>query len=195
MRKIPSLFARTPDGKALTREYHASAAWVVAGEGIATRKWDGTAVAVIGGVLHARYDAKRGKEPPPGFMPCQPEPDPITGHWPGWVLADRPEDRWIREAASSSVWQDGTYEACGPRIGGNSERMVSHVLIRHGVEVLHGVPRDYDGLRAYFAHNDVEGVVWWRSWMNPDSDKIKITGSALGIARPYPRAEVLAEAR
>lgn len=194
MKKIPSLFTRTPDGRTLTRDYNAAALWVVDGIGTPTRKWDGTAVRSFDGQLWARFDAKRGKQPPSGFVPCQTEPDPITGHWPGWVPATRPEDRWIREAAAGSIWQDGTYEACGPRIGGNAEHLAGHVLIRHGAEVLHDVPCDYDGLRAYFAHNDIEGVVWWRDLADIDCDKVKITGAALGIERPYPRAEVLAEA-
>lgn len=191
MKKIASLFAR--DGAVLTTDYNPAALWVVNGEGVATRKWDGTAVRVADGQLWARYDAKSGKPLPSGFVACQ-EPDPITWHRPGWVPATRPEDKWIREAASGSLWQDGTYEACGPRIGGNREHLESHTLIRHGAEILHDVPRDYRGLRLYFAHNDVEGIVWWRD-SNVDCDKIKITGAALGVARPYPRAEVIDELR
>ena len=187
MKKIPSLFRR--NGSILTSEFSSVAHWVVSGQGIATRKWDGTAVRVTpDSRLWARYDAKRGKVPPSDFEACQ-DPDPITGHRPGWVPAVRPEDRWIREAAAGSLWQPGTYEACGPRIGGNPERLDSHVLIRHGVELLHDVPRDYYDLRAYFGRNDVEGVVWWRNIDDPDCEKVKITGAALGVARPYPRAE------
>jgi hypothetical protein len=195
MKKIPALFARTTDGHSLTREYNPAALWVLNSACVATRKWDGTAVRWADGQLWARYDAKRGKQPPPDFVPCQPEPDPITGHFPGWVPATRPEDRWICEAASWSLWQDGTYEACGPRIGANPERLSSHTLIRHGAEVLYGVPTDYDGLRKYFAHNDVEGIVWWRTAGEVDCDKVKITGAALGIERPYPRGEVLETGR
>ena len=39
-------------------------AWVFKGEGIPTRKRDGTACAVIDGVLYLRYDAKHGKPAP-----------------------------------------------------------------------------------------------------------------------------------
>lgn len=179
MKKIPSLFAR--DGERLTDEIHPLAAWVVAGEGFATRKWDGTAVRWHDGQLWARYDAKRGKEPPPGFVECQ-EPDPITGHRPGWVLATRPEDKWLREAAKDAAWQPWTYEACGPKIGGNKERLEAHMLIRHGDNVLVDVPRDKAGLSAYFAEHDIEGVVWWRD-ASLDCDKVKITGAVLGVKR------------
>jgi len=182
MKKIPSLFTRTPDGRALTPEYHPLAAWVVNGEGVATRKWDGTAVRFVDGTLWARYDAKRGKALPAGFIPCQ-DPDPITGHHPGWVPATRPEDKWIREAATGMSLENGTYEACGPRIGGNREGLNAHMLIRHGAEERVGVPRDYAGLVAYFASHDIEGIVWWRDLKNDDCDKVKITGVALGIKR------------
>jgi hypothetical protein len=192
MKKIPSLFARTPDGRNLIRDYNPATLWVLAGPAIATRKWDGTAVRWADGQLWARYDAKRGKPTPVGFVPCQSEPDPITGHFPGWVPATRPEDKWLREAAAGSEWQDGTYEACGPRIGGNAERLASHTMIRHGAEPLYDVPTDYDGLRAYFAHHDIEGVVWWADLGDIDCNKVKITGAALGVERPHPRAELLA---
>lgn len=102
MKKIPSLFAR--DGAELTTDYNPLASWVVSGDGTATRKWDGTAARWHAGQLWARYDAKRGKPLPPGFDACQ-DPDPITGHHPGWVPASRPEDKWIRSAAESSPWQ------------------------------------------------------------------------------------------
>jgi hypothetical protein len=179
MKKIPSLFAR--DGAILTSAYNATALWVVDGEGVATRKWDGTAVRWDNGKLWARYDAKCGKLLPDGFVACQ-DPDLITGHRPGWVPATRPEDKWIREAAGDTSWQDGTYEACGPRIGGNPEKLDKHVLIRHGAVEL-AAPRDLAGLIQFFRTNDIEGVVWWKDPTNLDCDKVKITGAALGILR------------
>jgi hypothetical protein len=65
MRKIPSVFQRNHDGDCRLRdEVLPGSEWVLAGEGIATRKFDGTCVLVRGGVLFKRYDAKRGKAPP-----------------------------------------------------------------------------------------------------------------------------------
>jgi hypothetical protein len=187
MRKIPSLFRR--DGAVLTTEFHPAAEWVVNGEGIATRKWDGTAVMMRDGVLYARYDAKHGKLPPPEFIACQ-DADPVTGHWPGWVPATRPQDRWIRESAGEDLsrFAPWTYEATGPRIGANPERLEKHVLIKHGSFVLADAPRDYDGLRAYFRTHDVEGIVWWRDLADVDCDKVKITGAALDIDRELARS-------
>lgn len=187
MKKIPALFAR--DGADLTREYNPDALWVVNGEGIATRKFDGTAVLVKNGELYARFDAKRGKTPPPDFVPCQDEPDPITGHFPGWVPATRPEDKWIREAYEYGLsvgepYDNWTYEACGPRIGANQEEFNNHVLIKHGsIQIPVGVPTDYDGLCAFFEQYDIEGVVWWRDLNDVNCDKVKITGVALRVGK------------
>lgn len=182
MKKIPSLFKRTVDGQHLTTEYHDLAGWVASGEGIATRKWDGTAVLWRDVRLWARYDAKRGRPTPPDFVSCQ-DPDPITGHHPGWVPATRPEDKWIRAAAGDSSWQPGTYEACGPKIGGNKEGLSEHRLIRHGADVLVDAPRTYDDLVAYLNKRGIEGIVWWRNIDDIDCDKVKITATALGVER------------
>lgn len=89
MRKMPCLFERDFTDKrrpVLLRAVTLGCEWVLNGEGIASIKRDGTACAVIDGALYARFDAKRGKTPPPGAIPCDPEPDPVTGHWPHWVL-------------------------------------------------------------------------------------------------------------
>lgn len=126
--------------------------------GTPTRKWDGTAVAVLNGVLYARYDVKKGRVPPPGAIPCQ-DPDKVTGHWPHWVPADRPEDKWIRDAASFEP-PDGTYEAVGPKIGGNPEHLKHHKLRRHGEDVLRVEP-SFDAIREFLQHTPIEGLVYW----------------------------------
>ena len=184
MKKIASLFARDPSNpQILTDAFHPDAAWVVAGEGVATRKWDGTSVLVRGGKLFARYDVKRGKAVPAGFEPAQ-DPDPNTGHHPGWVPAERPEDKWIRAAAAAAeLLEDGTYEACGPKINGNPEGLLEHHLIRHGRDVIDNVPRDKAGLVEFFRANNIEGVVWWRKHGDDTCDKIKITAEVLGVQR------------
>lgn len=188
MKKIPSVWQRdmTQPGAVYRPEVTLGCEWVIAGEGIATRKWDGTAVLVRAGAVFARFDAKHGKTPPPGFEPCQ-DPDPITGHWPGWVPADRPQDRWIRDAffAGATVapaWPDGTYEAVGPKIGGNPERREHHQLIRHGdgrVPNLTDAPRAFEALKAYLAPLDVEGIVFH----HPDGRMAKATKQGFGLQR------------
>ena len=193
MKKIPSLFSRDPNNpRVLSDAYHVLADWVVQGMGVATRKWDGTAVLVREGYLFARFDAKHGKPQPPNFVPAQ-DPDPATGHHPGWVPATRPEDRWLRAAAETmggiASLAAGTYEACGPKIGGNPEHLADHRLIRHGTDVIEGVPRDKVGLVEFFKVHDIEGVVWWLRSGDATSPMIKITGASLGVERPSPIAD------
>lgn len=184
MEKIITLFQRNYDGDRLVRdEVTPGAEWVTAGEGIATRKWDGTACMVRAGKLYKRYDAKAGKTPPADFEAAQLEPDAVTGHWPGWVpVGDGPEDQWHRQAWRDYYWpplSDGTYELCGPKVQGNSERLSAPRLLRHGVDTLHDAPRDFAGLRAYLAEHDIEGIVWW----HPDGRMAKIKGRDFGLSR------------
>lgn len=87
MKKIPALFIREERGNPKDQtgylpELNRACLWVFEPGVRATVKWDGTAVLVQDGMPWARFDAKRGKTPPPGFIPAQ-EPDPITGHHPG----------------------------------------------------------------------------------------------------------------
>ena len=135
MKKTLSLFQRNYDGDRLVRdEVVPGAEWVAAGEGVATRKFDGTCCMVRDRALFKRYDCKRGKVPPDGFEPAQ-DADPETGHWPGWLLVGNgPDDARHREAyeAVDCNLSDGTYELCGPKVQGNPEGYVAHVLIRHG---------------------------------------------------------------
>ena len=90
MKKIPTLFKRIFDEqhrKSVSCEVTPGMEWVLAGEGLATVKIDGTCCAITNGRFYRRYDAKRGKTPPMGAVPCC-APDPITGHWPHWLLCD-----------------------------------------------------------------------------------------------------------
>jgi len=133
MEKILSLFQRNYDGDRLVRdEVVPGAEWVLAGEGVATRKWDGTCVKVEGGRLFKRYDFKASKgrlEPPEGWTPAQPEPDPVTTSWPGWIEVDRfnPKSEDQRFIEAFNWWRrtmidnppDNTYELCGPKVQGN----------------------------------------------------------------------------
>lgn len=182
MKKIISLFQRNYNGDHLVRdEVVPGAEWVLAGEGVATRKYDGTCCMVRDGKLYKRYDAKKGKAPPDGFEPAQ-EPDPVTGHWPGWLpVGDGPEDRWHRDAVESDPQPliDGTYELIGPKVQGNPEGVSTHMLIAHGKHFL-DVPRTFDELKDWFSGKDIEGIVW----RHPDGRMVKIKGRDFGIKRP-----------
>lgn len=183
MEKIISLFARNYDGDHLVRdEIVAGAEWVVAGEGTATRKMDGTSCLVRDGRLYKRYDAKAWPTPPVGWEQAQ-DRDPVSGHWPGWVpIGDGPDDRYHREAWAlyQSDFGEGTFELLGPKVQGNPEGMTEHRLVRHGGWVLSDVPRDFEGLRAYLADAGIEGIVWH----HPDQRMVKIKARDFGIKRP-----------
>lgn len=192
MRKIPSLFQRedAPRGRQslVVDRVTPGCEWVLAGEGVATVKFDGTAVLVRDGVLYARFDAKRGKPAPAGAIPCQ-EADPVTGHHPHWVRADRPEDRWIREAAANSPWLahvagETTAEACGPKINSNAEGLDSHVLWEHGCEIEPEAPRTFEALSRYLSDGRMEGLVWH----HPDGRMAKIKTRDFGHAWPSKRS-------
>lgn len=182
MKKTISLFQRNYDGDKLVRdEVVPGAEWVVAGEGVATRKFDGTCCLVRDGKLFKRYDAKAGKSPPIGFEPAQPAPDVKTGHWPGWVpVGDGPDDARHREAFERLTQRiDGTYELCGPKVQNNPEGFDCHVLVKHGLEVLPDCPRTFYALREYLSDGAIEGVVWW----DKDGRLVKIKGKDFGILR------------
>jgi hypothetical protein len=190
MEKIISLYMRNYNGDRLVRDEIVSGAeWVIADEGIATRKHDGTCCLMRGGRLYKRYDAKRGKTPPAAFEPAQ-DPDPITGHWPGWLpVSDVPEDQWHRDGLRNTVeaWGtvvDGTYELVGPRIQNNTEGFYEHRLIRHGSVVLDDsferVPRDFAGIKGYLTTHVLEGIVWH----HPDGRMVKIKRRDFGLSWP-----------
>lgn len=185
MKKIPCVFEREFLGShdvMLLTTVTPGCEWVLDGEGIPTRKYDGTAVAIIGGQLYARLDCKRGKRPPAGAIPCS-DPDAITGHWPHWVIADRPEDRWIREAYENSAAHtngDGTYEAIGPKINGNHDNEPEHILVRHGVDILPLPDRSWDGIREFLSQWAIEGIVFH----HPDGRMAKIRRHDYGFMWP-----------
>ena len=185
MQKIISLFQRNYQGDRQVRdEVVPGAEWVIAGEGVATRKWDGTCCRIKDGYLYKRYDAKNGKRPPPGFEPAQ-DPDPVTGHWPGWLLVSdiAKEDKWFREGFANTdihFLDDGTYELCGPAINGNPEKLDKHVLVPHGADVL-AEPSTWTffSVKHYLEVAHIEGIVWH----HPDGRMVKIKAKDFGIKR------------
>lgn len=183
MKKIISLFKRDYEGTHLVYdEVVEGAEWVIAGEGMATRKWDGTCCKIENRKLYKRFDAKQGKTPPEGFIPAQ-EPDPVSGHWPGWVAVTiSNEDRWLLEAAGGDPndvdLPNGTYELVGPKINGNPESITAHTLIAHGRDSLNA-PRTFSELKEWFKGKDIEGIVWH----HPDGHMVKIKKKDFGLKR------------
>jgi hypothetical protein len=189
MKKIISLFQRNYDGDRLVRdEVVPGAEWVLAGEGVATRKWDGTCVLIEDGQMWKRYEVKKGKTPPPGFWPAN-DVDETTGKQQGWLLVgDGPDDRWHREAfANADTRPDGTYELVGPKVQGNPDGFDRHMLVRHGDMILEDVPRTFGGICFYLERHDIiEGIVWHRE----NGDMVKIKAKDFGLKRSLVRAEL-----
>lgn len=169
MKKIPTLFERQFEGHKIVHISHKvtpGMEWVLEGKGVATVKIDGSCCAIIDGKFYKRYDAKRGKTPPAGAIPCC-DPDPVTGHWPHWVAVDRdnPADRWFVAAYNynkiyGKELVDGTYEAIGPHFQNNPYELGYDSLSRHGTYEV-DVERTFDGIREWLEENNEEGLVFW----------------------------------
>lgn len=194
MKKIPSLFKRdfAGDPRVVTEDYNDAVEWVVNGEGVPTVKRDGTCIRIDfhdlnNPLISKRIDVKKGKTPPVGFQ-ASGEPDPTTGNCQGWIEVDPndPANKYIVEAYNNygELPSTGTYEVCGPKIGtragANPEYLGKHVMFKHGAQVLHDVPTDYEGLQRYLWFNVIEGIVWHHR----DGRMCKIKRSDFGFAWP-----------
>jgi hypothetical protein len=168
MRKVPTVFVRDPDDRRhVLSEVTPGCEWVLAGEGVPTRKYDGTCVMLDpDGGWWARREVKPGRAAPAAFVAV--ETDGVTGKTFGWEPVEASGfARWLQEArdgaASRALHRPGTYELCGPRINGNPEGFGAHVLIFHAdaEPVAVRTPVTFASLRSLltggFAH---EGIVW-----------------------------------
>ncbi|MGW7726262.1 RNA ligase 1 family protein [Streptomyces canus] len=186
MKKIPTLFVRNPDDRAhVLPEITPGCEWVAAGEGRATRKWDGTCTLLDeDGEWWARREVKPGKNIPSGYRIEQ--HDETTGKLVGWEpMAQSSFAKFHADAATYHVDGPGTYELVGPKINGNPDRFDGHALIPHGYVPaaesadIEAAPRDYDGLRAWLLDRPYEGIVWH----HPDGRMAKLK------RRDFPRPE------
>lgn len=185
MKKLSTLFKKNTENLGLViDEINPENKWVFDGEGIATRKYDGTACAIINGELYRRYDAKHGKKAPENAIPCQ-EPDLITGHHPHWIKCDREnkQDKYHFEAFDLlEKKEDATYELIGEKMQGNPEKIEGHVLVKHGEKVLIGLvnPMTFENLKKYLENVDIEGIVFHHNY---DGRMCKLRKSDFGIKR------------
>lgn len=186
MKKISTLFKKDPnDLGRVINEVNPDNEWAFK-NAFPTRKFDGTACAIINGELYKRYDVKKGRGVPDGAIPCQ-EPDELSGHHPHWVKCSREDkaDKYhfqafdLRFAIGKAT--DGTYELCGPKIQGNPEKFTEHNLIKHGQDVLE-MPNGYsfEGIQDMLTHIDIEGIVFHEIG---GSRMCKIRKSDFGIKR------------
>ena len=189
MKKIPTMFERdwAGDKSRVINKVVPGCEWVLAGEGVATRKMDGTSCLIEGDRFMKRRELKLAQILPPGFEVST--HDEETGKTIGWIpVGDGPEDRWHREAFNSpNTWDgligdraDGTYELLGPKVQGNPEKFATHVLMPHSAaEVFPDAPRTFDELRVWSAGRDIEGIVFH----HPDGRMAKIKLRDFGLKR------------
>lgn len=175
MRKIPTLFKRVYENHKvidITPEVTDAKCWTAFQLGTPTIKMDGSCCAVLDGKLYKRFDAKKGRKIPPNAIPCQPEPDPVTGHHPHWVLCDpnNSADKWFIEAykayATDNVVLDGTYEAVGLHFNGNPYGLQYDILDPHGSHEINEVfddrsSRTFENVKEYLRTHYIEGIVFW----------------------------------
>lgn len=164
MKKIPTLFKKDPNNLGrVINEINPGNEWALT-DSYATRKFDGTACAIINNILYKRYDVKKGRSIPNGAIPCQ-DPDEITGHWPHWVKCDRDDksDQYHFEAFDrlSANKVESTYELVGPKIQGNPEGYHSHCLVPHGFDCINLIDLSFDSIRSYLSLVDIEGIVFY----------------------------------
>lgn len=179
MKKIPTIFERDWNGdrSRVVDIPHPDCAWVFAGEGVATRKYDGTSCLIRDGKLYKRRELKGNQPAPPDFELA--DRDEETGKTVGWVpVGDGPEDCWHREAFENAG--DGTFELLGPKIQGNVEGRAKHVLQSHSMaETYPTAPRTFDALRGWLDGQDIEGLVFH----HPDGRMAKIKLRDFGLKR------------
>lgn len=187
MKKIPTIFKRNPANRAeVLDEPHPECGWVFAGEGVATRKYDGSSCLIKDGKLYKRREVKGGKTLPTNFV--QVDYDEITGKTVGWVPVDMEskDDRWHVEAFSADL-PDGTYELLGPKVQGNPENYTQHTLMPHAQADVLDAPRAYAALARWLKGKNIEGLVWHHA----DGRMAKIKLRDFGLMR----AEVTYEDR
>jgi hypothetical protein len=179
MKKIPTLFKRdfTNNGMIIP-EYSAGTDWVIAGEGVATRKYDGTSVLIRDHKMYKRYEYKDCKVPPTDFEEA--DYDTTTGKHVGWVqVGFGSEDKWHREALIggnpdkvTAQYTDGNYELLGPKVQSNPEHADKHYLhdFMRNAATYDNVPTGFTELKDWLTDKDIEGLVWH----HPDGRMVKI---------------------
>lgn len=188
MKKIQSLFKRDYEGtRQAYDEVVPGSEWVLRGEGTPFIKWDGTSCAVIDGNLYKRYDAKHGKKPPEGSIPCEESPNEHTGHWPHWVLVSSANPADKHHLAAWAIYdgtlKDGTYELVGPKVNNNRHDFNELYLISHNdpTKALSEINLlTFQGIKDYLSYLSFEGIVWH----HPDGRMVKVKRSDFGWSWP-----------
>ncbi|WP_392668110.1 DUF5565 family protein [Streptomyces sp. LN785] len=189
MKKIPTMFVRDFG----SRPAHVLPAvtpgceWVLAGEGRATRKYDGTCVMLDGaGEWWARREVRPGRPTPPNYVVVS--TDGETGKTVGWEpIGQSSFVTFHAEAVRNGYTGNGvagTFELIGPKINGNPERSGSHLLVQHATaQDVDLAELTFEGIRstvlALAAADGCEGIVWH----HPDGRMAKIKARDFGSGR------------
>jgi hypothetical protein len=166
MKKIPTLYVRDPlDPRHVTSTIHPDCGWVLKGEGVPIRKYDGTAMLRHLGSWWARRTVRPEYFPPAGFWLVMSDGSTAIG----WEPAEQsPFAKHLREALDEEgrpPWADGTYELCGPKVNGNPEDFPFHVLVEHAraervFDILGAREMDPASMVRRVGTLGWEGVVW-----------------------------------
>jgi len=177
MKKMPCLFKREFEDHRVSKclnEVTPGCEWVLNNEGYATEKLDGTCTLIKDNHIYRRFDLLPGRKLPENAIPCQEKADPITKHFPHWVLCkdDDKNFRYHVEAYNrQKPLEEGTYELMGPHFNANPYHLEIDTLERHGKRILEDVPRTYEGIKKYLEDHYMEGIVFYRG--NGEMCKIK----------------------
>jgi len=192
VKKIPSLFERDYEGTMqVYNKVVSGSEWVLNGEGIGTEKFDGTPCLINANHMYKRYDAKNGKMPPLLFIPCEEKPDPITGHWLGWIpikgVGNEDSPFWEAFSMLSFINRNigGTFELVGPKINGNPYGLSEHCFWKHGsIKVIPNLIT-FEGIKSFLLNFDGEGIVWHHQ----DGRMVKIKRRDFGFEWPITNHE------
>lgn len=199
MQKIPTLLVRdAEDRRFVTDEVTPGCEWVLAGEGVPTRKFDGTCVMLDeAGVWWARREVKPGKAAPPNWVALG--LDEVTGKRVGWEPVEQSgfakfhqealENELLSHAISRFHLPPGTYELLGPKINGNPEGISDHHLTYHDyatrIDLL--MPSDppwtvdeVKHMASWCGERGWEGIVWH----HPDGRMAKLKARDIRAEKP-----------
>lgn len=135
--KIPTALVRDPNNRSkVLPEITPGCEWVFAGEGVPTRKWDGTCVMLDeNGKWWARREVKPGKTAPENYVVVN--FDEVTGKTQGWEPIEQSSyyqfflEARGRYSLTDEVFRGQTYELVGPKVNGDQDRIGYHTLKSH----------------------------------------------------------------
>ena len=175
MQKIPTIFCRdeTRKGHPVTDQVKPECQWVLDGEGVATKKIDGTNIKIENGTLWKRQKPKDRDYDAASYVPCR---------------RDDTSDRWAWEAfdALPNPPGDGIYELVGPKVQGNPHQLAAHKLVRvvppdESLAFQREALRTFSEMRDTLSDNPhIEGIVFH----HPDGRMAKIKRRDYGLQWP-----------